>query len=44
MACGIGLQNVCMHNKGAVNSFVWYIKTGAAPQMSGFNGEGEEGV
>ena len=25
MACGIGLQKLCMHNWAMDNSFVWYI-------------------
>ena len=25
MACGIGVQKLCMHNLGVVNSFAWYI-------------------
>ena len=25
VACGIGLQKLCMHSWGVVNSLVWYI-------------------
>ena len=25
MACGIGVQKLCVHNLGVVNSLVWYI-------------------
>ena len=37
MACGIGLQKLCVHNWGVVNSF-----RAIAAELSGFSEGGEE--